>query len=144
MKRSVFGFNISEIQYDGKGDISKKIDYEKLFIFNSDNLFNYMRNKGFNLDKNNYKVISKSEIPTPKILRGYSKDYKFLIPELQLNNELVWLLLNVEGKYENVQGIYLICLDSKTGKELLVKKYICKKSGKNGIGTYGNYETLLP
>ncbi|VXC15195.1 hypothetical protein CHRYSEO8AT_50006 [Chryseobacterium sp. 8AT] len=39
--------------------------------------------------------------------------------------------------------LYLLCLDGNTGKELLVKKYLGKKSGKNGIGTYPNYETIL-
>ncbi|REC52707.1 hypothetical protein DRF62_15090, partial [Chryseobacterium piscium] len=61
----------------------------------------------------------------------------------KLNNEFVWIISNVEGSYKGNKGIYLLCLDGNTGKELLVKKYLGKKSGKNGIGTYPNYETIL-
>ncbi|QDP84747.1 hypothetical protein FNJ88_03965 [Chryseobacterium sp. SNU WT5] len=144
LKTSVFGYIISKIEFDVDGNISKEINFENLFKFKSDNLFRYMRSNSFDLDKNHYKEISKSEIPQPKIIRGYSDEFKFLIPELNLKNKLIWIILNIEGKYKNTEGIFFICLDGSSGKELLVKKYLGKKSGKNGIGTYANYETIFP
>lgn len=102
-----------------------------------------MRSNNFKLDKKNFREISNSEIPQPKIIRGYSDEFKFLIPELNLKNELVWIILNVGGTYKNTKGIFFICLDGNSGKELMVKKYLGKKSGKNGVGTYANYEIIF-
>lgn len=142
-KKSTYGFYVNQLEYDQKGNPSKEINYDLLFKFKAKDILNYMKNNDFNLDKKYYQNILSSEVPPPTILRGTADEFKLLIPELKLNNEFVWIISNVEGSYKGNKGIYLLCLDGNTGKELLVKKYLGKKSGKNGIGTYPNYETIL-
>ncbi|MBV6881787.1 hypothetical protein NG800_018090 [Epilithonimonas ginsengisoli] len=143
LKKSVYGFEISKSEY--KNDkIITEVDFDKLFDFNDEKLFTYMKNNGFALDKKQYLEITNSEVPRPQILRGFAEDFKFLIPELKLRKELVWILVDVPGNYNGQEGIYFVCLSGTDGKELRVKKYIGKKSGKNGIGTYPNYQILKP
>lgn len=143
-KKSIYGFMISTVEFEKDVKIINEADYNTLFKFSSQDLFNYMKRNSFNLDKNYFKEIRSSEIPKPIILRGFAKDFKFLLPELNLKDQLVWLIINVEGKIKNKKGIYFICLDGITGNELLIKEYIGKKTGKNGIGTYPNYNIVFP
>lgn len=143
-KKSIYGFDVTAVDYGKDGKIINEINYDALFKFNNQDVFNYLKRKNFNLDKAYFKTVPNSEIPKPMILRGSANDFKFLLPELSLKNELVWLIVNVEGNVENKKGIYFICLDGVTGKALLIKEYIGKKSGKNGIGTYPNYNIIFP
>ncbi|WP_228446391.1 hypothetical protein [Chryseobacterium sp. 18068] len=126
-KKSIYGFYVNEVEYDQKGNPSKEINYDLLFKFKAKDILNYMKNNDFNLDKKYYQNILSSEVPPPTILRGTADEFKLLIPELKLNHEFVWIISNVEGKYKGNNGIYLICLDGNTGKELLVKKIFRKK-----------------
>ena len=143
LKKSVYGFEISKSEYkDGK--LIKEFDFDKIFDFNSEKLFVYMKNNGFTLHKKEYSEMTNSEVPHPKILRGFAEDFKFLIPELKLRKELVWILVDVHGNHNGQEGVYFVCISGTDGKELLVKKYIGKKSGKNGIGTYPNYQIIKP
>lgn len=141
--KSVYGFYVNKIQYDNKGIPFKEINYEDLFNFKTNDILNYLKINRFNLNKKDYQNNLSSEIPPPNILRGKASEFKFLIPELKMNDKLIWIISNVKGIYKNNQGIYLICLDGNTGEELLVKKYLGKKSGKNGVGTFPNYEIIL-
>ena len=48
----------------------------------------------------------------------------------------------MEAIYKNDKGIFYIYLDGDTGEELLVKQFLGKKSGDDGVGTYADFKVI--
>lgn len=113
-------------KYDEKGNLIKEIDYDKPYKFTLDQVIEYLKNHESNLNN-----ISRYHDDATGVGREIDEKTK----------KHVWLL-NFKGKYNNIEGIYIITLDGETGEEVLVKRLIGKMSGTKGTGTYGKYEVL--
>lgn len=142
-EKSPYGYIIKEQFFDGEHQLVKTIDFDELYDFNFGNILHYMNKRFFDTTIDHYLKTNNKEIPKPRISRDSAKNLKSLVPELYHYDKLIWCLVNVEGAYNNIKGIYLICLDGQNGSELLVKKYVGKKSGVDGTGTYPNYELIF-
>ncbi|MFC7347807.1 hypothetical protein ACFQO9_13860 [Chryseobacterium zhengzhouense] len=142
--KSLYGFVMREKEFNNDGVLINDIDYNKDYQFGLEKVKEYLISKQVNVNINAFIEFPTNnlDIPIPQIKRNTIN--KVFQPEnYPPTTSKIWQIEGVEANYNGVKGIYYIDLDGDTGKELLVKKFRGKKSGKRGIGTYADYEIIL-
>ena len=136
--QSIYGFKKEEKEYNSEGHLISYINYEKEFNFKWIEVQKYLQSLEVQTDIESLKKIANFHIG--RIFMNKLDDS--LKNEIPLIVEKIWIIEGVEAIYKNDKGIFYIYLDGDTGEELLVKQFLGKKSGDDGVGTYADFKVI--
>jgi hypothetical protein len=104
-------------EYDENGKIIKTTDYDKPFTYSWEDVQKFCKNNGIDISNTRTSI---------------NRDCR---------DKCIWEI-EYHGLYDNKEGMFTMKIDGKTGEIILVKQFMGKKSGPNGMGTIGEHKII--